>query len=993
MPAHAFVIAGESGTHLPASGFARQAGTRTWRSGANGGPVPIFAPTGRVKSYARKEISRLVELPLTDTHADSPAERRPPPKLSMWVEAPSGFISTKIVPPPCRGLIPRPRLLKLVSELPNKRLAVIRAQAGFGKTSLAAAWAELLRQSNNVVAWLTIDPEDDESQRFMLYVSQALEHAHGGLGRRALALLRESFLIVPNTIASTLINDLAEVDDEIYLFMDNYHWVTHSRIHDGIALAVKHAPSNFHLVLTSRQEPPLPLVSLRAANQLLEVETSALRFDLQETRQFLEQEANVSPPADDVAVLHGKTEGWPAAVRIAASASPHLPQDFGRYVRSLSAAQRTIGAYLAEMLDGLPANLGRFMLRTAILGRLSVPLCEAVTQEGASSELLASIMRRQLLLIPLDEECRWYRYHALLADYLSRRLHAEFADELPALHRRAALWYASQELWTEAVQHAFSAGDTERALAWLKNFAMDLIKRGDLFTLLGWQRLLPPDLTRSQPEVRLAIAWGLALAMRCDECLQLLEEIEPDIDTGQSDDAKRMASECRGIRAVAGALKDDSEGGLALAQSSLNSFTDQWTTGVSSNVIRFGHMKAGELQKFYATPRHALSLNESTSGNVINLFALVYRCCLQGMAEFQQVRVAAADRYYCEGLRLAENEVGPNSLAAAVPSCLLALVRYEQGRLDEAEAMLIDRIAFIDSGVMLECVLSAYFVMARVAAFRRNFERSHALLEKAEDLGTRRGWGRVAAGALAERARLYFDEGRIQGGAACLDRLERLAAQHPVTTRCAWSDIHRYAILARAYFAAAENRLDEAISLLQDLKKECESASSRYLALRASMHLSIMLLRARQVAKSLDEFSDVAAVAAHNGIRRIILDEGAKLDALLAEFHSAASKTAKYRALVPYVSGLVGIQDPTNGSSAGTYLSSAGADGLTAREDRILRLIADGLSNKAMARELAIAPETVKSHVKHIFTKLGVEKRAQAVSRAQSLGLLSTQPA
>jgi LuxR family maltose regulon positive regulatory protein len=912
--------------------------------------------------------------------------------LSAWVE-PSGFISTKIVPPQCPGLIPRPRLLNLVSQLPNKRLAVIKAQAGFGKTSLAVAWAELLRQGDNVVAWLTIDVEDDESQRFMLYVSQALEHAHAGLGRHALALLQESFLISPNTIATTLINDLAEVDDEIYLFLDNYHWVTHSPIHDGIALIVKHAPSNFHLVLTSRQEPPLPLASLRAANQLLEVETSALRFDLQETRQFLEQEAHVRPLADDVALLHGKTEGWPAAVRIAASTSPRLPQDFGRYVRNLSGAQRTIGAYLAEMLDGLPANLGRFMLRTAILDRLSAPLCEAVTQDGTSRELLTSIMQRQLLLVPFDEDGRWYRYHALLADYLSRRLHAEFADEVAPLHRRAALWYASQELWTEAVQHAFSAGDAERALVWVKNCAMTLIKRGDLFTLLGWQRLLPADLMRGQPEIRLPIAWGLALAMRFDECLQLLKEIEPDIAAGQSNDAKRMASECQAIRAAAVTLKDDSEGGLALAQGCFNEFTDQWTHRVASNAIHLGYMKAGELQRFYATPWNAFSLDEDRSGDAMNLFALVYRCCLQGMAEFQQARVASAERYYCEGLRLAENDVGPNSVAAALPSSLLALVRYEQGRLDEAEAMLIDRIAFIESGAMLECVLSAYFVMARVAAFRRNFERSHALLERAEDLGMRRGWGRLAAGALAERARLYFDEGRIQGGAACLDRLEQLAAQYPVTTRCAWSDIHRYAVLARAYFASAQDRLDEAISLLQHLKTECESASSRYLALRASMHLSMVLLRARQVAKSLDEFSDVAAVAAHNGICRIILDEGAQLDALLTEFHTAAHKTAKYRELVPYVSGLAGLRRPTDGSSAGASAKFTGAEPLTEREDAILRLIAEGLSNKAMARELAIAPETVKSHVKHIFTKLGVEKRAQAVSRAQSIGLLSTNPA
>jgi LuxR family maltose regulon positive regulatory protein len=235
-------------------------------------------------------------------------------------------------------------------------------------------------------------------------------------------------------------------------------------------------------VLTTRAEPPLPLASLRANNQLLEIDAAALRFDLQETREFLEHEKSDSLELADVMLLHSRIEGWPAALRIVVSTSSG-GQDFRRYVCNLSGMQRPIDAYLAEMLDGLPSDLVLFMLRTAILDRLSALLCEMVTAATSSRALLESIEKQQLPLTALNYEGRWYHYHPLLAEYLRRRLESELGNELPELHRRPAHWYASQELWTEAVQHAIAAG--VEALGWIKNCAMGLVKRGDLFTLLA----------------------------------------------------------------------------------------------------------------------------------------------------------------------------------------------------------------------------------------------------------------------------------------------------------------------------------------------------------------------------------------------------------------------------------------------------------------------------------------------------------------------------
>jgi LuxR family maltose regulon positive regulatory protein len=897
------------------------------------------------------------------------------------------FLVTKIVAPRRSGLIDRPRLLTAVSQLPAKRVAVIKAPAGFGKTSLAASWAEWLGQRGSSVAWLTIDPDDDEPSRFLFYVAQALRRAAPEVGTDALDLVGETSLIDPQAILSTLINDLTDVDDEMCLFLEDYHWVTDPGIHDAVAFFLRHAPSQAHVVLTTRTEPPLPLASLRANNQLLEIDASALRFDLQETREFLEREKPGSLAPADVKMLHARTEGWPAQLRIVVSTSSS-GEDFGQYVRNLSGMQRPIDAYLAEMLDGLPPDLVAFMLRTAILDRVSAPLCEAVAGTRSARALLASIEERQLLLTALDQEREWYRYHPLLAGYLKRRVESALGAELPDLHRRAADWYARRELWTEAVQHAIAGGDADQALGWIKNGAMALVKRGDLLTLLAWQRLFPPAVMREQPEVRLAIAWGMALVIRYDEALDIVGEIERDIGADPSPEAEACRCECEVIRSVAIVLKDDSETALPIAQNCLDRTADPWTANVASNVVRLACLKAGDLKKLHATPWIPYSVDEDRR----NVFAAVYYRCLQGLAEVQQLRVASAERYFLDALRLAQQHVGPNSVAAALPASLIARIRYDQGEVDEAEALLIDRVPLINAGTMLECVLGSYFVMARIAAHRRNLDRAHTLLDWAENHGNARGWGRLSAAAVSERTRLYLDEGRIDQATECLDRLERLAAAYPAPTNCAWSDVHRYAALARACIASAQQRFDEAVPILNELRRELESVHDLHFALRVEARLATVRFRADQVAEAAACFRGLVSRFAQAGIYHTFLDEGREVGPLLAAFQKDTERTGSSPELATYASRLMAFWRARYQSEPEQTPGSALAQSLSVRESAILKLIAEGLSNKEIARTLAVTPETVKSHVKHIFIKLNVEKRAQAVARAQTLGLTDTRP-
>jgi LuxR family maltose regulon positive regulatory protein len=893
------------------------------------------------------------------------------------------FLTTKIVPARPLGLVARPRLLAFLSELPTKRLGVIKAPAGFGKSSLAAAWAEQLEQDGHSVAWLTIDSDDDEATRFLFYVSQALQHACRGAGARAIELILENNLIDPPAILSTLINDLAEVDEEVYLFLEDYHWLSEPRIHQSVAYFLRHAPSHCHVVMTTRTEPALPLATLRAQNKLLEIDAAGLRFDLEETEAFLERAKPGVLESADVQLLQRKTEGWPAALRIIASMPSQSGSELKEYVHNLSGLQRPIAAYLSELLDGLPREVVDFMLRTAILDRLSGPLCEAVTGASSDRAILSSLAQRQMLLTPLDHGGVWYRYHMLVAEYLRQRLEVDRGNEIPELHRRAALWYASQELWTEAVQHAIAAGDSNRAIGWIKNCAMALIKKGDLFTLLEWQRLFPGELMRGQSAVRMAIAWGLALALRSDEALQLAAEIERDIATTELPESDLLL-DCRAIRAVAIAIMDDSERARPLAQECVNKSRDPWTANVASNVLRFSHMKAGDFKQFYATPWIPFSQEEDRR----NVFASVYRRCLQGLAEERQLRLAAAQNYYREGLRISEQHVGPNSVAAALPASLIARLLYEQGDLDGAEALVIDRAQLISAGTMLDCVWSAYFVMSRVAAARMNHERAHTVLERAENQGVARGWGRLAAAAIAEQARLYLHDGRVHEGAACVDRLDRLARQHPAPRPCAWSEIHWYHRLAHAHLLKEQARLDESALILQEVQREAEALQNRHFVIRSAMYLSAVQLSLGKTAEAANRFRRILTACAAAGLHQTVLDEASVIAELL---EMVRERTDLNEGLLSFVDRILAASRRPRQNHLGPASRAQALGTLSARETDILKLIAQGMSNKEIARNLDIGPETVKTHLKNVFTKLGVERRAQAVSRAQTLGLVTTE--
>jgi LuxR family maltose regulon positive regulatory protein len=894
------------------------------------------------------------------------------------------FLATKVFPPRLpAGLIDRPRLVALAGKAEYKRLTVIKAPAGFGKTSLALTWLNGLNASGAYVAWLSLDTEDDEPARFFHHLAQALRNACASVGTSAISLTTEASLVPARSVVSTLINELVEVDDEVYLFVDDYHLISRPAIHDALSYFIANAPSNVHVVVCTRTDPPLPLANLRARNDLLEIDASTLRFNFDETRRFVEHECPGGLRAASVKSLFASTEGWAAALRISASVLSRDECKPDWDVSAPSGASRPFAAYLEDMLKRLPAEMVEFMLRTSIVDRLSASLCEAVTGIAAQQGMLDTISARQLLLEPLDIEGRWFRYHHLMSEYLRRRLETRRRDEVVDLHRRACQWYAKEALWTDAVKHAIAAGDTQDAVSLMGHCAMALVTKGDLLTLLGWQRQFPAHLMRGQLKVTLAIAWGMALAMRFDEALAMLDEIERDAGTGSSDAQENIRWECQAIRSVVAGLQDDAPRALAIAQACLDRpSTDSWTTNVVSNVVRFGHWKAGNLQALYATPWIPYSIEEDQR----NVFASVYRLCLLGHAEMQQMHFALAERYFTESMQLAERHAGPKSISAALCAPMIAQIWYEQGRLDEAEALLVDLMPLIDLAVLLDSTLIAYRVLVRIAAARADAGQAYALLDQAQALGYARRWDRLIAGVLVERARLYLAEGRMTEASACVVQLNQLVDAHCAAEHAVSPEIETYRAIAMAWVAMAQNRTKEALGSLTCALQSVEDRHGDYLALRLRTVLALVLLRANERTRAVEIFREV--LSASSDIYRSILDQGPEIGSLLHAVRNDMRSTPQTKESVAYIDRLLdgwrSMYEPAAGPRRDTE-----REPLSARERGIVGLIAQGQSNKEIARTLGITPETVKTHVKNVFVKLAVDKRAHAVARAQALGLVA----
>ena len=388
---------------------------------------------------------------------------------------PAALLETKFYVPRSRpGLVPRLRLRERLDRGTALKLTLISAPAGFGKTTLLTEWlaaGPAAPADERLAAWLSLDRGDNDPASFWAYVIAALRTVASGVGESALALLHTPQPPPIETVLTALLNDLGVVASETVLVLDDYHVIDARDVQDGMAFLLDHLPPWLHVVIASRADPALPLARLRARGELVETRAAELRFTPDEAVAYLNEMMGLQLTARDVAALEGRTEGWIAALQLAAL-SMQGRDDVAAFIAGFAGDDRYVVDYLGEeVLQRQPERVQAFLLQTSILGRLTGPLCDAVTGQGGGKTMLEALDRGNLFLVPLDDRRRWYRYHQLFADVLHARLLDEQPGQVPDLHRRASAWYQQNGEPSEAISHALAAEDFERAA--------DLVRAGD----------------------------------------------------------------------------------------------------------------------------------------------------------------------------------------------------------------------------------------------------------------------------------------------------------------------------------------------------------------------------------------------------------------------------------------------------------------------------------------------------------------------------------
>jgi LuxR family transcriptional regulator, maltose regulon positive regulatory protein len=437
----------------------------------------------------------------------------------------SPLVETKLYPPKLRrSLVARPRLSGRLSRGAESRLTLISAPAGFGKTTLLAEWLAATRTERSL-AWLSLEESDSQPASYWTYLITALQAVVPGVGASTLLLLQSAQPPI-ETVLATVLNELGIVPNDIYLVLDDYHLIDSADVQAGMTFLVEHLPPQVHLVVSTREDPALPLARLRGRGELVEVRAADLRFTLDEVAAYLNDVIGLDLAASDIAALEGRTEGWIAALQLAAL-SMEGRDDVAGFIAGFAGDDRYIVDYLVdEVLGRQPAHVRSFLVQTSLLDRLSGPLCDAVTGQHRGKAMLESLDRANLFVVPLDDSRRWYRYHHLFADVLQTHLIDEHPDRVAALHRRASQWYERNGEPSQAIRHALAAGDVERAAGLVELELPALRRRRQEATIRGWIDAIPCEVVRVRP----VLAVGFIGALMAGGEFEGVEDWLADVD-------------------------------------------------------------------------------------------------------------------------------------------------------------------------------------------------------------------------------------------------------------------------------------------------------------------------------------------------------------------------------------------------------------------------------------------------------------------------------
>jgi len=904
------------------------------------------------------------------------------------------MIQTKLVPPRTRHYIKRQRAIALLRSGMERKLTVLTAPAGFGKTSLLSEWKSVLAEEGWAVGWLSIDHDDDDLFQFGAYLLAATRDAFetgctetsgGTLAEGSSSFLRR---LEPDPLApadamfAELLNAVAAQPRRVLLVLDDFDRLASPTIHEAVFRLLRYAPENLNLLVAGRGEPALPLSYFEARGQLLKLDAEALRFNGAEAQDFFSAVAGRVPSPTQMELLLQATEGWVAGLQLASFAWS-ADDSTGVLAGRLPFARRSIDAYLNEnVFVHIPEPLQAFLLQTSVLERMSVSLCNAVVGTDTARSSLDWLVARNMFVRLLDAEGHWYRFHALFADYLRERLVREQPHLVAGLHRRASEWFAAQSLWTEAVKHALAAGDVGRAAGWVEECAMHLVEASDVRIVLSWVTKLPPEAVHGRLRLRLAHAWALALTMETVAARSALQAVEDDIGSGQLPLTAVVRVELEAVKALIAGLSDESQRSLEMGREvlELGPAAGSWAEGIGLTTLIFGLSYASRFDEVERL-RHKLSFGIGTEAPI---YAAVYRQSMIGLSLFVEGRLGEAVQTLEDVLRESNTRAGRQSAASVLPVGYLAAIHYEWNDLARVAELLEGRLEIAMQSCSLGPLVGFCVTLARLQLLAGKQDEAYRMLEDAEAVARSRQWMRMQVACKAEAIRISIRSGDLTRAARIGHELEILVGPKPTTLQGSYLETWQRFQVAHCRLLVACDRPDEAAHILQSVQAELRTTGMQYLTAQISVVLAVALHAAGQGEEALRAMANAVAFGQKNGLHRVFLDAGPVAREILEGLHQMASPPADVEPW--YVNGLCAGFDAS--ASAPDIVSDTVSpyqpepttgSRLSAREVEILDHVARGLSNKEIARAIRVAPETVKWHLKNIFEKLKVNSRIQAV--------------
>lgn len=899
------------------------------------------------------------------------------------------LLATKLYLPPLRpNVVLRPRLVERLHAGLHRKLTLISAPAGFGKTTLVSEWVTGCARPT---AWLSLDAGDADPTRFLLYIVAALQTVAPMIGEGILRVLQSSQPPPIDAILTALLNDITTLPDPFILVLDDYHAIDAQPIDQALTFLVEHLPPQLHLVIATREDPPLPLARFRARGQLTELRATDLRFTAAEAAAFLNHMMGLRLSTDEIAALEARTEGWIAGLQLAAL-SMHGRADTASFIQAFTGSHRFVLDYLVEeVLERQPERVRSFLLHTALLDRLSGPLCDAVTELEDGSEMLEILERSNLFVVPLDDTRQWYRYHHLFAEVLHARLMEEHPERVPALHQRASAWYEQHGLPFEAIRHAFAAEDPGRAAGLVELAARAMLISSQAETFLGWLKALPDELVRTRPV--LSAYYAVALLYHDLEASEdRLRDAERSLDgTARISERPETPSapmvvvdeeEFRclpGITAItrayhAGALGDVS-GSVTYARRALDLLPedDHLWRGAAAALLGLASWTSGELETAYRS-----FVNSTASlrriGDITQLITVAF---ILADIRTAQGRLREAERIYEQSLKLAAEDGKPVPPPTADLYVGMSELRREHNDLEAASQCLLKSKELDGHGWIQEKRYRWYVALARIKEAQGDFGGALDLLDEAEHLYIRSPDPYVRPVA-ALKARVWIRQGRLtevlewvrEAGLSSGDGLSYVREFEHITLA--------RVLIARYTSDRVDSLIHEAMSLLERLLQAADEGG------RMGSVIEILVLQALAYeaqsndALALAPLSRALVLAEPEGYVRIFVDEGTSVAVLL-------EKAAKHGIAPNYVRHLLTALGKAEDRTSGNQVM---IEPLSERERDVLRLLATDLTGPEIARELMVSPSTMRTHTSHIYGKLGVNSRQAAVRRAEELALL-----